>query len=137
MPNLAYTYLKPGDTTRLINDLPVYIQNWYSAGGMYSTATDLAKFADALYGSSKLLQRQTLGLMLTPGLDDYGYGVWVRDIDVRGKKHRAAQRPGSIMGANTLLLRFLDDDLTVVILSNTNATDIDAFGFHVGRASLQ
>jgi D-alanyl-D-alanine carboxypeptidase len=75
-------------------------------------------------------------LMLTPGLDDYGYGLWVREIDVRGKPHRVAQRPGSIMGANTLLLRFLDDGLTVVILSNTNATDIDAFGFLAGRAAL-
>ena len=60
VPNLAYTYFKPRGTTPLINDLPVYIQNWYSAGGMYSTAADLAKFADALYGSSKLLKRQTL-----------------------------------------------------------------------------
>ena len=137
VPNLAYTYLKPGDTAPLINDLPVYIQNWYSAGGMYSTATDLARFAGALYGSSRLLKRETLNQMLTPGLDDYGYGLWVRNIDVRGKPHRIAQRPGSIMGANTLLLRFLDDDLTVVILSNTNATDIDAFGFLVGRAALE
>jgi D-alanyl-D-alanine carboxypeptidase len=136
VPNLAYTYLKPGDTASLINDLPIYIQNWYSAGGMYSTAMDLAKFADALYRSSKLLRPETRKQMLTPGLDDYGYGLWVRDIDVRGKPHRVAQRPGSIMGANTLLLRFLDDDLTVVILSNTNATDIDAFGFLVGREAL-
>jgi len=65
-----------------------------------------------------------------------GYGLWVRDMDVHGKPHRVAQRPGSIMGANTLLLRFLDDGLTVVILSNTNATDIDAFGFLAGRAAL-
>jgi len=137
VPNLAYTYLKPGDTAQLINDLPVYIQNWYSAGGMYSTATDLAKFANALYASSKLLKSETRKLMLTPGLDDYGYGLWVRDIDVRGKLHHIAQRPGSIMGANTLLLQYLDDDLTVVILSNTNATDIDAFGFLVGRAALE
>ena len=137
VPKLAYTYLRPGETAPLINDLPVYIQNWYAAGGMYSTATDLARFADALYGSRTLLKRETLALMLTPGLDDYGYGLWVRDIDVRGKPHRVAQRPGSIMGANTVLLRFLDDDLTVVILSNTNATDIDAFGFLVGRAALE
>jgi D-alanyl-D-alanine carboxypeptidase len=136
VPNLAHTYYKPGDASPLINDLPVYIQNWYSAGGMYSTAVDLATFADALYGSSKLLTRQTLDRMLTPGLDDYGYGVWVKDVDVRGKRHRVAQRPGSIMGADTLLLRFLDDDLTVVILSNTNATDIDAFGLLVGSAAL-
>ena len=136
VPNLAHTYYKPGGASPLINDLPVYIQNWYSAGGMYSTAADLATFADALYGSSKLLTPHTLDRMLTPGLDDYGYGVWVKDVDVRGKRHRVAQRPGSIMGANTLLLRFLDDDLTVVILSNTNATDIDAFGFLVGSAAL-
>jgi D-alanyl-D-alanine carboxypeptidase len=137
MPNLAYTYLKPGDSAALINDLPVYAQNWYSAGGMYSTATDLARFADALYRSSKLLKPETLKLMLTPGLDKYGYGLWVTSTDVRGKPHRVAQRPASIMGANTLLLRYLDDDLTVVILSNTNATDIDAFGFFVGRATLE
>jgi len=137
MPNLAYTYLKPGDSAALINDLPVYAQNWYSAGGMYSTATDLARFADALYRSSRLLKPETLELMLTPGLDKYGYGLWITSTDVRGKPHRVAQRPGSIMGANTLLLRYLDDDLTVVILSNTSATDIDGFGFFVGRAALE
>ena len=136
VPNLANTYFKPGDTAALINDLPFFTQNWYSAGGMYSTATDLAKFANALYRSSKLLRPETLKKMVTPGLDEYGYGLWIRDIKVRGKSHRFAQRPGSIMGANTLLLRFLDDDLTVVILSNTNLTDIDAFGFFVGRAAL-
>jgi CubicO group peptidase (beta-lactamase class C family) len=137
VPRLAHTYFRPGDTAPLINDLPLYFQNWYAAGSMYSTATDLARFADALYGSRTLLKRETLALMLTPGLDDYGYGLWVRDIDVRGKPHRVAQRPGSIMGANTALLRFLDDDLTVVILGNTNATDIDVFGFLVGRAALE
>ena len=40
------------------------------------------------------------------------------------------------MGANTLLLRLLDDDVTVVVLGNTNTTDIDEFGFFIGRAAL-
>ena len=75
LPRLAYTYFKAGDTAPLINDLPMYMQNWYSAGGMYSTATDLARFADALYGSSKLLRPETLKKMVTPGLDEYGYGL--------------------------------------------------------------
>lgn len=137
VPNLAYAYLKPGDSAALINELPVYAQNWYSAGGMYSTATDLAKFADALYRTGKLLKPETLRLMLTPGLDNYGYGLWIFSTDVHGKPHRVAQRPGSIMGSNTLLLRYIDDDLTVVILSNTNATDIDAFGIFAGSAALE
>lgn len=102
VPHLAHTYFTPPDAAPLINDLPVYIQNWYSAGGMYSTEADLVTFADALYRSSKLLRPETLKHMLTPALDDYGYGLWVRDIDVRGTLHRVAQRPGSIMGANTV-----------------------------------
>jgi D-alanyl-D-alanine carboxypeptidase len=68
--DLAKTYYKPGEAQPLINDLPVYIENWYAAGSMYSTAGDLLKFSDALFGG-RLLKLQTLGLMLKPGLDDY------------------------------------------------------------------
>jgi D-alanyl-D-alanine carboxypeptidase len=134
--NLASTYLKTDETKPLINDLPVYFENWYSAGGMYSTTADLLKFSNALYGS-KLLKPETLSLMLKSGLDNYGYGLWIDSIEIRGKQYRIAHRPGSIMGANVVLLRFLNEDLTIVILSNTNATDIDAFSFLIGRALIQ
>lgn len=43
---------------------------------------------------------------------------------------------GSIMGANTLRLHFVEDGLTIIILGNTNQTDIDAFGFRIARAAL-
>jgi CubicO group peptidase (beta-lactamase class C family) len=129
---LASTYFKAGASVPLINDLPVYPENWYAAGGMYSTAADLMKFADALFGG-RLLKPATLERMLTPGLDDYGYGVWVASGTIEGKRRRFAQRPGSIMGANTLLLRFLEDGLTIIILGNTNLTDIDGFGFLIAR----
>ncbi|HKY05516.1 MAG TPA: serine hydrolase domain-containing protein [Blastocatellia bacterium] len=120
----------------VVKDLPVYTENWYSAGGLYSTAADLLKFANGLYGS-RLLKPETLKLMLKPGLDDYGYGLWIASIEVRGKQYRVAHRPGSIMGANTVLLRFLDEELTVIILSNTNTTNIDAFSFLIGRAIMK
>ncbi len=134
--NLANTYWKTGETKPLINDLPVYIENWYSAGGMYSTTADLLKFSNALFGS-KLLKSETLSLMLKSGLDDYGYGLWAATVDIKGKPHRIAHRPGSIMGANTVLLRFLNDDLTIIILGNTNATNIDAFSFLIGRTLIK
>ena len=134
--NLANTYWKTDETKPLINDLPVYIENWYSAGGMYSTTADLLKFSNALFGY-KLLKPDTLSLMLKSGLDDYGYGLWVASIEVRGKQYRIAHRPGSIMGANVVLLRFLDEDLTIIILSNTNATNIDAFSFLIGRSLIK
>lgn len=133
-PGLASTYYRDGDKP-LINDLPVYIENWYAAGGMSSTTTDLLAFSNALHGG-RLLRPDSLKALLTPGLDDYGFGQWVFDLKVKGAPHRVAQRPGRIMGANATLLRFLDDDLTVIILSNTNQTDIDAFSFKIGRAAL-
>ena len=134
--NLANTYWEVAKAAPLINDLPVYPENWYAAGGMYSTASDLLKFADALFGG-RLLRPATLGLMLTPGLDDYGYGLWVANAKVGEKRYKVAHRPGRIMGANTVLLRFLDQDLTIIILANTNATDVDAFAFLIGKALLQ
>lgn len=134
--NLANTYFKPDETKPLINDLPVYIENWYSAGGMYSTTDDLHKFATALFGA-RLLKSETLSLMLKPGLDNYGYGLWIASLEIGGKQYRFAQRPGRIMGANVVLLRFLNEDLTITILSNTNATDIDAFSFLIGRVLIK
>lgn len=133
---LARTYWKPGEKQPLINDLPVYPQNWYAAGGMYSTARDVLAFASALFGG-RLLGPESLALMLTPGLDDYGYGLWVASPDINGRPRRIAHRPGSIMGANSVLLRFLDDDLTIVVLANSNATDLDAFAFAISRSVLQ
>jgi D-alanyl-D-alanine carboxypeptidase len=134
--NLANTYYKPDETKPLIHDLPVYIENWYAAGGMYSTTADLLKFSDALFGA-RLFKSQTLSRMLNPGLDDYGYGLWIANPKIGGKSHQAAHRPGSIMGANVVLLRFLNDDLTIIILSNTNTTDIDAFSFLIGRTIIK
>ena len=109
---LAPTCYKDGDGP-LGNEFPVYPENWYAAGGLYSTVDDLRAFADALYGE-RLIGAAKLAALLTPGLDEYGFGLWVSTLDVDGRKHRFAQRPGRIMGANALLLRMLDDDVTIV-----------------------
>lgn len=71
--------------------------------------------------------------MIKPGLDDYGYGVWAYDTKIGGKPHRAVKRPGQIMGAQSQLYRLLDDDVTVVILSNTGTTDLDEFVAEIGK----
>lgn len=133
---LAPTYLRPGPDQPFINDLPVLFENWYAAGAMYSTVDDLSRFADALYGGG-LLKPATLAAMLTPGLDEYGYGLWIWDQKGDGRPFRAAVRFGGIMGANGVLYRVLSDDLTIVILSNTNATDLGEFADRIARAALR
>lgn len=135
IPKLASTYYQEGEAP-LVNDLPVYPENWYAAGGFCSTADDLLAFAQALYGG-QLMPPARLAAMLAPGLDEYGCGQWVSKLEVDGREHRFAQRPGRIMGANTLLLRLLDDDVTIVILANTNLVDNDRLGFQIAKQVLR
>lgn len=132
VPGLADTYFLREDLKALVNDLPAYPENWFAAGAMYSTPGDVMAFSNALFGL-RLLKKQSLDLMITPGLDDYGYGVWAYDTKVGGRPYRVVKRPGAIMGAQAQLYHFLDPDVTVVTLSNTGTTDLDKFVAEIGR----
>ncbi len=125
---LASTYFIGDDQNKLMPDLPVYMENWYAEGSMYSCTSDLIKLSNALF-SFKLIKKESLDLMLTPGLDEYGYGVWIRgngDLKVM-------ERFGRIMGANTVWTQFLNKDITIILLSNTNLTDLGRFAMVVGK----
>jgi D-alanyl-D-alanine carboxypeptidase len=126
IPGLADTYFLRDDLKALAPDLPVYPENWYAAGAMYATAEDLLKFSSALFAPT-LISKESLALLLTPGLDDYGYGLWTYSTKIDGTSYRVAKRPGQIMGAGTQLYRLLDQDITIVILSNVGNTDLDEF----------
>ncbi len=93
-------------------------------------------FSDALFGG-RLLKRETLALLLQPGLDDYGYGVWVREDSLAGRKFKTVTRPGQIMGANTVLYRVVQAGLTVIVLSNTDISNVDAHAREVSKAALE
>lgn len=133
-PRLARCYSAPPPPSArpLEHDTPVYPENWYAAGGLYSTAGDVLAFSDALFGG-RLIGRDMLGRMTTPGLDDYGYGVWSRTMRIDGVACRVVTRPGRIMGARAQLLHMPDAGLTIVMLANTGAADLDAFSAAVAR----
>jgi D-alanyl-D-alanine carboxypeptidase len=129
LPGLADTYFFRDDLKALVPDLPVYPENWYAAGAMVSTVDDLLIFSNAVFGG-KLLKKETLALLTKPGLDDYGYGLWSYETK---SKHRVVKRPGRIMGAQAQLYRFLDEDVTVIILSNTGTADLDELVAEIGK----
>lgn len=128
--NLADSYFSMSDTGGLVNDLPVYIQNWYSAGAMYSTASDLNKFSKSLF-SNKLLKPETLKLMINPGLDDYGYGLWVYYLELNDKKYKVIKRPGDIMGTQSMFVYLPDELLSIIIMANTDSADLDDFSYQL------
>jgi len=135
LKGLADTYFFRDDLKSLVHDLPVYPENWYAAGGMYSTVDDLLTFSNALFGGS-LLSKESIVLLTKAGLDDYGCGLWSYETTINGKKHRVVKRPGQIMGAQTQLYRLLDDDVTIIILSNTGTTDLDVFVAEIGKRAV-
>ena len=132
IPRLAPSYFLQPDTRTLMNDLPAYYENSDAAGAMYSTPADVARFAEALFGG-RLVRPASLAKMLAPGLDDYGYGLWSYDFKRKGKTYRVAKRPGSIMGANAVLYRLIDQKVTIVILANSNHVDLDEFAQRIAE----
>jgi hypothetical protein len=103
----------------------MYIENYFTAGAMYSTAEDLLKFDNALF-NFKILNKKTVELMLTPYPELYGvaYGFWVSENKFGNITSKVANRQGSIWGANANWLHLIDKNKTILIISNTNATNL-------------
>ncbi len=95
--------------------------NTTADGSLYFSVLDLAKWDTALYGE-KLLKRSSLDLMWTPvklkdgspNKDGYGFGWFIENR--RG--HRVVSHDGAWQGFQTTIARYVDDRLTVVVLTN-------------------
>lgn len=97
----------------------------YAGGGIRSTVLDMAKWDAALY-TERLLKRSTLEQMWTSAkLNDgknagYGFGWVVGEFRGRGQ----ISHTGSHMtGFKTVMMRFLDDKLTVIVLTNQRGAE--------------
>ena len=138
VPGLAFTYQANRHSKTIENDPLYYVENYYAAGAMYSTAGDLLKFSDALYGFH-LLSEKSVREILTPDLAAYGYGLWIYDKEIDRQKIRVAERQGSIEGTTTRFLRLLDKGVTIILLSNcwTPAMNMDKLQFSIMKSVLR
>jgi len=88
-------------------------------GTLYSNVLDMAKWDEGLYGE-KLLKRATLDQMWMPTKlnngDIYPQGLCWRIDNING--HRLAWKDGVFQGYTTIMSRYLDDHLSVVVLTN-------------------
>ncbi|PXV60295.1 CubicO group peptidase, beta-lactamase class C family [Dyella jiangningensis] len=133
---LADSYWFPDDNKVLSRELPVYPENWYAAGAMYSTTGDLLKFAHALFGG-QLIAPATLDRMIKPGLDEYGDGLWSYQLTVKGVRHPVIKRPGLIMGTQAQFFHVMDRDITIIMLGNTSVIDSDALVEDIAKRAIQ
>jgi CubicO group peptidase (beta-lactamase class C family) len=130
----AYGHSKEGDTFKVTDQSPTSAT--LGDGGVYSSVEDLAKWDDGLRNHTLLSELEMLPA-LTPAkkADDspyfypkdekgerqtapeavaYGYG-WFLD-PYRG--HARQYHDGGTMGFRTTIQRYVDDKLTIIVLSN-------------------
>ncbi|MEK6324554.1 MAG: serine hydrolase domain-containing protein [Acidobacteriota bacterium] len=104
----------------------------WAAGAILSSVTDLIKW-DAALQTGKLLKKSTVEQMSTPtklksGVEtDYGLGNELSEA--RG--HRLAGHQGGGMAFNTTLLRCVDDNLTVIVLTNQTSGPSKPMAIHI------
>lgn len=125
----AAGYIRDGDGFANAAYLDMLIP--YSAGSLYSTTEDLLTWEQALY-SEKLLTKKSLDEMFTPFKSNYAYGWGI------GKRfeHPSISHGGGIYGFSTYLVRYPEDRVTVIVLSNVQgaatekvATNLSAIVF--------
>jgi CubicO group peptidase (beta-lactamase class C family) len=113
--------------------------NTTADGSLYFSIEDLAKWDAALY-TEKLLKRSSLEQMWTvvrlktgqPNSGHYGFG-WLT-----GKRngHPVVEHGGSWQGFETDISRYVDDKLTVAVLTNLADAKPSVFANHVAEMYL-
>jgi CubicO group peptidase (beta-lactamase class C family) len=113
-----------------INAMFVDISIANAAGGMYSTVDDLYKWDRALNGED-LLSKKAKKKMFNPNkLGDYGYGWYIKDAqtNINGSETSKAYHVGKIAGFTALNIKLLEDNHTIIILSNSEVVPVDEIG---------
>jgi CubicO group peptidase (beta-lactamase class C family) len=113
--------------------------NTTADGSLYFSIMDLAKWDAALY-TEKLLRRSSLGEMWTvaklkngkPNSGEYGFGWFIETK----KGHRVVEHEGAWQGFETVISRYLDDQLTVVVLTNLDEAKPMTFADRVAEMYL-
>ncbi|MCH8906756.1 MAG: beta-lactamase family protein [Candidatus Heimdallarchaeota archaeon] len=83
-------------------------------GGICISAPDFFLWMRALIGG-KLISRESLDSMFTPGLDNYGYG-WVIHHTLYGRM--ISHNGGSTLGVNATVRYYENTQTTIIIFSN-------------------
>jgi CubicO group peptidase (beta-lactamase class C family) len=113
--------------------------NTTADGSLYFSIMDLAKWDAALY-TEKLLKRSSLDEMWTvaklnngqPNSGHYGFGWFV----VTKNGHRVVEHEGAWQGFETQISRYVDDKLTLVVLTNLDDAKPEVFADRVAEMYL-
>ena len=107
----------------LENAPAVYVPIFSGGGNLYSTVEDLLRWDQALY-SAKVISKKSFEAMTTPVRNNYGYGWEVSE----GFGHRVMAHGGGLPGFTAFIARHVDDQVTIIVLSNVTNIPADQVG---------
>lgn len=96
------------------------MSNAHASGALYSTTEDLYFWDRALY-SEELLNNKSKEKMFTEFKDNYGFGWGIVNVF----NHKMIAHSGDIDGFTSNISRFINDDISIIILSNFEHTPIN------------
>ena len=110
--------------------------NTTADGSLYFSVVDLAKW-DASLNERKLLKPSSYELMWTPvklsdgkpNKDGYGFGWFIHE----DHGHHVIEHAGAWQGFTTNISRYVDDRMTVVVLTNLAGAKPEEITHHVAR----
>lgn len=100
-------------------------------GGVYTSVLDYLKWDRALY-TDALLPADARSQMWTAGLGGYGLGWRVDSV----ARHRRLHHDGSTSGFRNYVIRYPDDHLTVLVLTNRRGPDVKPLAERVAALYL-
>ncbi|WP_236613951.1 serine hydrolase domain-containing protein [Nafulsella turpanensis] len=121
---------------KLINALPVIIKG-DAAGGLFSTAADLVRWTHLLH-SGEVVSKESLQQMISPTElpsgppRTYGFAL---DLAKLGN-YKKVVHVGDIDGYNASLAHYPEEELTVVVLTNSDDTQHEMVEEFLARAAL-
>lgn len=110
--------------------------SWLFASGLlYSSVNDMYRWDQAL-NTTKLAAQTTLNQLFTPYVNatlfpgsGYGYGWFITQAPIQN--HRLIWHDGVIDGFRNYIGRAVDDDVTVIVLSNLTTLDAISLGHQI------
>lgn len=117
-PYIGHLEVQPVDDKILLSQA-------YGAGSVYSTVGDLYRWDRAL-NTEKLVKKETLDKIFNKHTKiseeiSYGYGWMIKDTE-NGKE---IYHGGNTVGYSSNIARYIDEDLSVIILTNKGVFDVD------------
>ena len=118
-------------------DDSILLRKAYGAGNLYSTAEDLYRWDRGL-NTEKVVQKQTLDKIFNEYVEvtdtiSYGYGWMIED----GEKGKQIYHGGNTLGSTSNISRYIDEDLTVIVLTNNGYYDVESITENLSSIALK